>query len=81
MTPTPPPQELRPRAGSDDDYLAAIRRDAEKLAGSLLAASDAGVGPALIVPQLVLVFRAAFGAMPADLLPMLAQVTGTPPAA
>lgn len=47
------------------DHLERVKRDATTLAESLRVASDAGVSHALILPQLVLVFRDAFGEMPA----------------
>jgi hypothetical protein len=46
-------------------HLEAVNRDATRLAETLVAANDAGVSHALILPQLVLVFRTAFGEMPA----------------
>lgn len=46
-------------------HLEQVRRDATALAETLRDASDAGVSHALILPQLVLVFRQAFGEMPA----------------
>lgn len=48
-----------------EQHIAAVKRDAALLAESLRAASDAGVSHALILPQLVLVFREKFGEMPA----------------
>jgi hypothetical protein len=45
-------------------HLDAVKRDAAALAETLRDASDAGVSHALILPQLVLVFREAFGEMP-----------------
>lgn len=50
------------------EHLAAVKRDAAQLAETLRDASDAGVSPALVLPQLVLVFREAFGEMPAGLV-------------
>lgn len=47
------------------EHLDAVKRDAATLAVTLRDASDAGVSHALILPQLVLVFREAFGEMPA----------------
>lgn len=47
------------------DYIEAVKRDATQLAETLKTASDAGVSHALILPQLVLVFREVFGEMPA----------------
>lgn len=47
------------------EHLDAVKRDAAQLAETLRDASDAGVSHALILPQLVLVFREAFGEMPA----------------
>jgi hypothetical protein len=47
------------------EHLEAVKRDAAALAETLRDASDAGVSHALILPQLVLVFREAFGEMPA----------------
>jgi hypothetical protein len=41
-----------------------VKEDAKRLAETLRDASDAGVSHALILPQLMLVFREAFGAMP-----------------
>lgn len=50
---------------SPQDHLAHVEAKARQLADALSAASDAGVSPALIMPRLMLVFREAFGAMPA----------------
>jgi len=47
------------------DYIEEVKRDATRLANTLREASDAGVSHALILPQLVLVFREVFGEMPA----------------
>lgn len=46
-------------------HLAAVKDAGERLAVALREASDAGVPHGLILPQLVLVFREAFGEMPA----------------
>lgn len=46
-------------------YIEHVKHDATKLAETLRMASDAGVSNALILPQLVLVFREVFGEMPA----------------
>lgn len=54
-----------PAALSPQEHLAAVRRDATVLANTLRDASDAGLSHAVILPQLVLVFRQAFGEMPA----------------
>jgi hypothetical protein len=44
-----------------DEHLAQVKADADRLAATLVAASDAGVSQALLIPQLVLAFREAFG--------------------
>lgn len=49
---------------TEHDHIDRVKADAEKLAVTLRDASDAGVSHALILPQLVLVFREAFGEMP-----------------
>jgi hypothetical protein len=49
------------------EHLERITATATLLAGELRDASDAGVSHAIILPQLVLVFREAFGEMPAGL--------------
>lgn len=41
------------------DLVAQVRGDAEQLAASLIAASDAGIGPAILLPELVKVFKAS----------------------
>jgi hypothetical protein len=46
------------------EFLERVKADAATLAVSLREATDAGVKPMLIMPQLVLVFREAFGEMP-----------------
>jgi hypothetical protein len=46
-------------------YIERVKADATALAETLREASDAGVPTALILPQLVLVFRTSFGEMPA----------------
>jgi hypothetical protein len=50
------------------EHLEAVKRDAAVLAVTLRDASDAGVSHALILPQLVLVFREAFGEIPAGMV-------------
>lgn len=45
-------------------WIARVRGDTTRLAETLKEASDAGVSHALILPQLVLVFRESFGEMP-----------------
>lgn len=52
---------------SADEYLERVKRDASTLAVTLREASDAGVSHALILPQLMLVFREAFGELPAGM--------------
>lgn len=47
------------------DHVERVKSDARQLAESLLRANDAGVSHALILPQLMLVFREVFGEMPA----------------
>lgn len=47
------------------EHLDAVKRDTDRLAATLREAADAGVSHALILPQLVLAFREAFGEMPA----------------
>lgn len=47
------------------DRVERVKRAAEVLAGELRDATDAGVSHAVILPQLVLVFRQVFGEMPA----------------
>lgn len=49
---------------SPPEHLGRVRRDAQQLAETLMAAADAGVSNALILPQLVLIFRQVFGEMP-----------------
>lgn len=56
-------------------YIERVRREAASLAETLRDASDAGVSHALILPQLILVFREAFGEMPPNMMQALAQVT------
>jgi hypothetical protein len=56
-------------------YIELIRREAASLAETLRNASDAGVSHALILPQLILVFREAFGEMPPNMMQALTQVT------
>lgn len=58
------------------EHLELVKESANELATRLRAASDAGVSPALILPQLMLIFRSSFGAPPPELLSMLA---GSPP--
>lgn len=57
---------------SPQEHLELVKASANELATRLRAASDAGVSPALILPQLMLIFRSSFGAPPPELLSMLA---------
>jgi hypothetical protein len=52
---------------TQDEHLAEIRARCAELAVALREASDAGVSHALIIPQLMLVFRDAFGELPAGM--------------
>lgn len=49
---------------SPQQWLERVKRDATVLAETLREASDAGVSHAIILPQLVLVFRQSFGEIP-----------------
>lgn len=42
-----------------EEHVARVKADAEKLAGSLGAAAEAGVGPAVLMPVLMRVFKAS----------------------
>lgn len=57
------------------EHLDLVKRNATQLAESLRDASDAGVSHALILPQLIIVFREAFGEMPPNLAAQLAGLT------
>lgn len=46
------------------EHVDKIRFYGERLAGALTDATEAGVSQALILPQLVLIFRTNFGAIP-----------------
>lgn len=59
---------------TQQQHLEKIRADCGALATTLQEASDAGISHALILPQLVLVFRRAFGEMPAGLQRNLAEL-------
>ena len=52
---------------TQNEWLDKVKDDATQLASTLRDASDAGVSHALVLPQLVLVFREVFGEMPAGL--------------
>lgn len=56
-----------------DQHLERIKGHGRDLAAALSAASDAGVSPALILPQLMLIFRGQFGQPPAELLAQIAK--------
>jgi hypothetical protein len=56
---------------SEAAHLAAVKRDAQTLAASLLAANEAGVAPALVVPTLIGVFREAWGPLDPAMLSQL----------
>lgn len=49
-----------------EELLATVREDAAKLSGSVRAAEDAGVSPALVLPALFSVFKEA-GMLPESL--------------
>ena len=55
-------------------HLDDVRRHATLLAGSLKDASEAGIPPGIIVPQLVVVFRQMFGEMPPQLVQQLSAL-------
>lgn len=42
-----------------EEHIARVKADAEKLAESLGAAADSGVGPATLMPVLMQVFKAS----------------------
>jgi hypothetical protein len=56
---------------STQQHLDDVRTHATALAEALRDASDAGVPHGLILPQLVQVFRTAFGEMPPNLMQQL----------
>jgi hypothetical protein len=58
---------------TEQEWLDRVKAQATTLAETLRDASDAGVSHALILPQLVLVFREAFGEMPEGM-----QIPGMP---
>ena len=60
---------------SEQEWLARVDEQAAALAGTLAAASDAGVSHALILPRLMLAFRGAFGEPPPGFV--LPAVPGT----
>lgn len=60
---------------SQAQHLERISRDASRLALTLREAADAGVSHMVILPQLMLCFRDAFGAMPPDMAAKLAEMT------
>lgn len=68
-----PAAELTP-----EQHLERVKSTAGELAAALREASDAGVSHALILPQLMLIFRTSFGPPPPELLAALAG--GGPPA-
>lgn len=53
-------------------HLDDVKAKASALAVALRDASDAGVPHGLVLPQLVLVFREAFGEMPPNVMQLLA---------
>ncbi len=62
----------------DAYYLTRVQEDAGKLADTLRAATEAGVSHAVILPQLVIVFRDAFGEMPDAVGELLAAAAQAP---
>lgn len=59
------------------EYIARVQREGAAFAELLRDASDAGVSHMLILPQLVLVFRQAFGEMPPEMAAQLATIQQT----
>lgn len=59
-----------------DEHVARIRESAQQLATQLREANDAGVSHALILPQLMIVFRETFGDIPAGVMPQLGGMLG-----
>lgn len=57
------------------EHLERVKTLAGGLAVALRDASDAGVSHALILPQLIIVFREAFGEMPPNLMQQLSGLT------
>lgn len=55
------------------EHVDRIKRRAAALAEALREANDAGVSPALILPQLMLIFRGQFGELPPGV-----QIPGVP---
>lgn len=56
------------------EYVERVRREGAAFAELLRDASDAGVSHMIILPQLVLVFRQAFGEMPPEMVAQLASI-------
>lgn len=52
---------------TQEDLVAAVKLDAQKLAGSLVTAADAGIGPAILLPELIKVFKASGLTLPGGL--------------
>lgn len=63
----------------DDWYVERVRDEAGALAATLRQATEQGVSHAVILPQLVLVFRDAFGEMPAAVGELLAAAASEAP--
>jgi hypothetical protein len=61
----------------DNFYVDRVRTQASALAKTLREATEAGVSHAVILPQLILVFRDAFGEMPAAVGELLAAAAST----
>lgn len=61
---------------TEQQHLARVIRQARVFAVVLQQASEAGVSHALILPQLMLVFRTSFGAPPANMAALLAELGG-----
>lgn len=59
-------------ADAQREHLERVKRDADTLARTMLAAQEAGVPHTLILPQLLLVFRNVFGAPPPELAQQMA---------
>lgn len=72
------PAEFVSVEARDGWYIEQVRSQAAELAETLRDAVEAGVSHALILPQLVLVFRDAFGEMPPQVGELLAAAASAP---
>lgn len=69
--------EFRTEEERDTFFVERVRTEGTALAETLRTAVESGVSHAIILPQLMIVFRDAFGTMPPEVAGMIAEAVAS----